>query len=97
MRKLGNLLSVLGYVAFLSTGVWGAILVFPPVYHWLNGSIGWLAIPVLVFLSAVIILLAPWYFAFAMGWWQPVIVAYGGAALSVLLATAGKALGAAAD
>ena len=85
MTGLAKFLKVVGYSVFIAAGVWAFVLVVAPVYHWLLRYIGYFAAPVVLVISPIIVVIGPFYQAFAHGWWLPLAVCYGGMALSAVL------------
>ena len=72
-------------IMFAAAQVWGLILLCPPVYRWMEGYVGYLAAPAVLSLAPIIGGLGPFYAGFFMGWWNPMLIIYGGCALAYAL------------
>ncbi len=85
---LGGFLKVLGYIVFAIFGLWGFILDLYVVYA--AGGSSLLVIGILT--GPITFLVAPWYAAIALGYWDPLIIGYGGGLVAWVLIGTGSAI-----
>lgn len=85
---LGGMLKVVGYVAWITFGIWGFLLDLAII----NQAAGFWGVVVGVFLFPVTLMAAPWYAGVAWGNWFPFLIFYGGVIAGTILMAVGSAI-----
>ena len=93
MQAIGKLISVVGYITFVITGMWGFLLCVGII----TDAVGFWGTVASFFLLPVTFVAAPWYAGFALGDWFPLMLNYGGGIGSIILCAIGAAMGGSGD